>query len=165
VHEANAESSELAGSGIGALLGLAAVTRLARRVTEQAMIAMALLLVSLVAVGCAYWGTLPAQVVLALAIGAAGAMAQPSFDALIQGYVPPAGQGRAFAKFATRQQLVWVIGALLPVAFSIPIVPGDVAIAVLTAAGLLAYLIGRVAIRGRALPAVLGGSSGQPPLG
>lgn len=153
----------LAGSGAGALLGLAMVTRLARRVTEQAMIAFALLLVCLVAVGCAYWGTLPAQVVLALAIGIAGAIAQPSFDALIQGYVPQAGQGRAFAKFATRQQLVWVIGALLPVAFSIPIVPGDVAIAVLAGAGLLAYLVGRVAIRGRALPAVLGGGPGGPP--
>ena len=153
----------LAGSGAGALLGLAAVTRLAKRVTEQAMIAVALLVVALVAVGCAYWGTLPAQVVLALAIGMAGAMAQPSFDALIQGYVPPAGQGRAFAKFATRQQLVWVIGALLPVAFSIPIVPGDIAIAVLSGAGLLAYLVGRVAIRGRALPAVLGGGPLGPP--
>lgn len=143
----------LAAAGAGALLGLALVTRLARRTSEQAMIAGALLLVSLVAVGCAFWGSLLAQVVLALAIGMAGAMAQPSFDALIQTYVPPAGQGRAFAKFATRQQLVWVVGALLPVAFSIPIVAGDIAIAVLAGAGLLAYLVGRVAVRGRALPA------------
>ncbi|MEI7747381.1 MAG: hypothetical protein WCJ28_07560, partial [Actinomycetota bacterium] len=142
----------LVGSGVGALLGLAGVTRLARRMTEQLLLVLSLIMVSLGAVAAAYWGSLAGEVFLAAVIGAAGAIAQPSFDALIQAYVPQAGQGRAFAKFATRQQLIWVIGALIPVAFAIPIVPGDIAIAVISFSGMLAYVIGRVSMRGQALP-------------
>jgi len=73
----------------------------------------AIWLVSLAALIAAAWHTLLAQVFLALIIGISGAIGQPSFDALTQRYVAPAAQGRAFARFATRQQLVWVVGALI----------------------------------------------------
>jgi cobalamin synthase len=89
---------------------------------------------------------------LALIIGISGALGQPSFDALTQRYVAPAAQGRAFARFATRQQLVWVVGALIPVIIVFPLADGDVFIAVIAAVGGVFYLTSRRALRQRALP-------------
>jgi hypothetical protein len=66
--------------------------------------------------------------------------------------VPEDQQGRAFAKFATRQQLVWVIGALVPVVIALPLAAGDAVIAAAGAAGGLFYVTSRRALEHRALP-------------
>ena len=41
------------------------------------------------------------------------------FDAITQRNVAPGAQGRTFARFAVRQQLLWVVGALIPVAITL----------------------------------------------
>ena len=133
----------LGGSGIGALIGLSIVPRLRRVMMEPAMLMTALIAVSLGAVGAAYVGGLGIQILLALLIGIAGSVGQPSFDAMTQRYVPAAAQGRAFARFATRQQLIWVIGAVIPVAIVMPLVTGDIVIAVVTGGGAALYAVGR----------------------
>jgi hypothetical protein len=142
----------LAASGIGALLGLVAVARLRERLSEQQILLAAIWLIALIAVAAAYWGTLPAQALLALTVGVAGSLAQPSFDAMTQRFVPPANQGRAFARFATRQQLVWCFGAIIPVVVVLPFPAGDVVMAAVAGVGGLFYLTSRRALRGRALP-------------
>ncbi len=142
----------LGASGIGALIGLTLVPRLRQRLSEQQLLLGAIWLVSLAALIAAAWHTLLAQVFLALIIGISGALGQPSFDALTQRYVAPAAQGRAFARFATRQQLVWVVGALIPVIIVFPLADGDVFIAVIAAVGGVFYLTSRRALRQRALP-------------
>jgi hypothetical protein len=139
-------------SGIGALVGLVFVPRLRRVLSEQRMILAAIWLIALGAVGAAWWNTLFAQVVLAFVVGLAGSLAQPSFDALTQRLVPVEAQGRAFARFAMRQQMVWVVGAIFPVVFAIALQLGDVIMAVVGAAGGLFYVAGRRALRTRALP-------------
>jgi hypothetical protein len=62
---------------------------------------------------------------------------------MTQRYIPLSAQGRAFARFGMRQQLVWVVGSLIPViiAFSLP--QGDATMAVLAALGGLSYVSGR----------------------
>jgi hypothetical protein len=142
----------LAASGVGALLGLVLVARLRERFAEQQILLMAIWLMALVGVAAAAWGTLPAQVLLAMVVGIAGSIAQPSFDAMAQRYVPPAAQGRAFARFATRQQLVWCFGALIPVVVAIPFPAGDIVIAAVGGVGGLFYVTSRRALRTRALP-------------
>jgi Major Facilitator Superfamily len=142
----------LAASGIGAILGLVGVARLRERLSEQQILLVAIWLIGLIAVAAAYWGTLPAQALLALAVGVAGSLAQPSFDAMTQRYVPPANQGRAFARFATRQQLVWCFGALIPVVVTMPFPAGDMVMAAVAGVGGLFYVSSRRALRGRALP-------------
>jgi Transmembrane secretion effector len=134
----------LSASGIGALVGLSVVPRLRRWMREPQMITLALALVGLAAVGAAYVDDLWAQVGMAFFVGVAGAIGQPAFDAMTQRYVPVAAQGRAFARFATRQQLIWVIGALIPVAIALPFLGGDVVIAVIAFGGAVLYVIGRV---------------------
>jgi hypothetical protein len=142
----------LGGSGIGALLGLLAVSRLRQRLVEQQILLMAVWLIAAVALGCAFWGTAGAQVVLAFFVGLAGSLAQPSFDAMTQQLVPPAAQGHTFARFATRQQLVWVVGAIIPVVVAFPFPAGDAFMAVVGGAGGVFYVTSRRALRHRALP-------------
>lgn len=133
----------LGGSGIGALIGLSLVPRLRRWMGEPQMLLLALTMVCLGAIGAAYVGGLPIQIALAVLVGIAGAVGQPSFDAMTQRFVPVEAQGRAFARFATRQQLIWVLGALIPVAIALPFVGGDITIAIIAGGGALSYLIGR----------------------
>jgi hypothetical protein len=142
----------LAASGVGSLIGLTLVRRLRQWLTEPQLLLAAIWLVAAIAALAAVWAELPAQAMLALAIGIGGAWGQPSFDAITQRYVPVAEQGRAFARFATRQQLVWVAAALLPVIVSFPLPAGDVVIAASAGAGGLFYVTSRRAARYRALP-------------
>ena len=133
-----------AASGAGALLGLWLVSRLRRHLTEQALLASSLGLVAAAGATAAYVGSLGAQVALAGAAGVAGAVAQPSFDALTQRRIPQRAQGRVFARFAVRQQLAWVLGAVIPVAIAMPFVVGNAIIAAIAACSLLGYLLGRL---------------------
>jgi Na+/melibiose symporter-like transporter len=133
----------LAGSGAGAIVGLVLVGRLRKRMTEQQLLLCSLWLIAISAAGCAVWGTLLAQVVLAFMVGLCGAVAQPSFDAMTQRYIPLSAQGRAFARFGMRQQLVWVVGSLIPVIVAFTLPQGDATMAVLAALGGLSYVSGR----------------------
>jgi hypothetical protein len=137
----------LAASGAGAIVGLVLLGRLRSRMTEQQLLLSSLWLIAISSAGVAVWGTLVAQVVLAFMVGLAGALAQPSFDAMTQRYIPPAAQGRAFARFATRQQLIWVLGSLIPVVIAFRLPQGDAVMAALAAIGGLTYLSGRRALR------------------
>jgi MFS family permease len=133
----------LASAGVGAIVGLVLVGRLRKHLTEQQLLLSSLWLIAATAAGVAVWGGLFAQVVLAFVVGLSGAVAQPSFDSMTQRYIPLSAQGRAFARFGMRQQLVWVVGSLIPVivAFSLP--AGDATMAVLAGLGGLSYVSGR----------------------
>ena len=50
---------------------------------------------------------------MALAVGLAASAGKLAFDAIVQRDAPDANQGRSFARFETRFQLVWVAGAVL----------------------------------------------------
>ena len=76
-------------------------------------------------------------------VGLCGSVAQPSFDAMTQRYIPLSAQGRAFARFGMRQQLVWVVGSLIPLIIVFTLPQGDATMAVLAALGGLSYVTGR----------------------
>jgi hypothetical protein len=142
----------VAAGGLGSLLALGLLSRLRRTLTEQQIILGSVWLVALGAAGAAAWGTVMAQVLLALMVGFATSLALPSFNAVAQRHVPLSAQGRAFARFATRQQLVWVLGALVPVIVTLAFPAGDVVMAAVAGAGGVFYVTSRRALRGRALP-------------
>jgi hypothetical protein len=81
-----------------------------------------------------------------------GSTAKQAFDSIVQRDAPDANRGRTFARFETRFQLVWVIGALLPIIIPIPIVVGFALIALVAAVALIWYLIGLRQIRSGRLP-------------
>jgi hypothetical protein len=57
-----------------------------------------------------------AFLVVASAIAVGAAAGRVAFDSLVQRDAPDFARGRAFARFETRFQLVWVIGGVLAVA-------------------------------------------------
>ena len=150
----------LSASGVGAIVGLVLLGRLRKHMSEQQLLLSSLWLIAVSSAGVAIWGTLVAQVLLAFMVGLAGALAQPSFDAMTQRYIPQAAQGRAFARFATRQQLVWVLGSMIPVIVSFTLPQGDAVMAILAAIGGVTYVTGRRAVRS---PRVRKGVQGQQP--
>ncbi len=139
----------LVSSVAGALLGVVIVPRVRKVLSEPAMLAVSIWSVALAAVLVAAVGGIAIQALLAFVIGVASAASKPAFDALVQRYVPTAAQGRAFARFETRLQLVWVLGAFLPVVVSLPLISGDVVIAAVAAVTGLSYLTSRRALRHR----------------
>ena len=125
---------------VGAVIGVLLVGRIRRVLSEQQMLMASLWLVA--AAGLLGW-VFPRQglqALVAMAVGAAGAMAKPSFDALVQRHVRESDQGRAFARFETRLQLMWVIGSLVGVVLSLSIPAGNLVLAVVAAVGALSYM-------------------------
>lgn len=130
-------------SGIGALLGLALVTRVRNSLKESTLLALALLATGTGAAIASTHPTLVVQILLAGWLGLCAAVAQPTFDAITQRNVAPGAQGRTFARFAVRQQLLWVIGALIPVAMTMRFSVGDQLLAILTFVAGVVYGVGR----------------------
>jgi MFS family permease len=130
-------------SGIGSLGGLAFVTRMRNVLREPTLLTIALFTTGLGALFASLHPVLWVQVLLAGWIGLSGAIAQPSFDAITQRNVAPGAQGRTFARFAVRQQLLWVMGALIPVAIVLSFGVGDRLLAVLMLVASAVYPIGR----------------------
>ncbi len=133
----------LSSSAVGSLLGLGLVTRVRNAVAEATLLALAVLATGVGAAVASRHPTLITQTVLAGWLGLCAAVAQPSFDAITQRLVPTGAQGRTFARFAVRQQLLWVVGALIPVAVSLSFAAGDQFLAVVMLAGGVAYAVGR----------------------
>ncbi len=108
--------------------------------TEQQMLTAALWLVT--AAGLLGWllADRALQALVAVAVGAAGAVAKPSFDALVQRHVRESDQGRAFARFETRLQLMWVVGSLVGVVLSLSIPAGNLVLAGAAMLGALSYM-------------------------
>jgi len=130
-------------SGIGAMVGLAIVTRVRSALRESSLLTLALLLTGGGALLASMHHALGVQVALAGWLGLCGAIAQPSFDAITQEHVPAGAQGRTFARFAVRQQLLWVIGALIPVAVRLGFNAGDRLLAILMLVAGVIYGLGR----------------------
>lgn len=132
----------------GALVGVVLVAWIRRALQEQQMLAACLWVVVVAATLGAFFSSWWYQAVVAFAIGLAGAVAKPSFDALVQRHVRESNQGRAFARFETRFQLLWVVGSFVPVVLSLPVAAGDLCMAVAAAVGALVYMSSRRTVRG-----------------
>lgn len=131
----------------GSLVGVLLVSRIRRVLTEQQILMAGLCLVAIVAAVGSIESARLVQAVVAFALGVAGSISKPSFDALVQRTVAKSNQGRAFARFETRLQLVWVVGGFFPVVLTLPIPAGDVVISVVAAVGVVSYLSSRRAVR------------------
>ncbi len=137
----------LAISGVGALVGLGIVTRIRSAVPESTLLTIALLATGVGAGVASLSPSLISQTLLAGWLGACAAVVQPSFDAITQRHVAPGAQGRTFARFAVRQQLLWVLGAVIPVAITLGFSTGDRLLAVLMLVSGLVYGLGRHVVR------------------
>ncbi len=136
----------LGGLTAGALIGVLLVGRVRRVLTEQQMLVGSLWVVAPVAALGAIYPARWFVAVVALAVGLASAMAKPSFDALVQRHVRESDQGKAFARFETRFQLMWVLGSFVPVVLSLPVDAGCLVMALVAALGAVSYMSSRRAL-------------------
>ena len=137
----------------GTFLGNLVAPRLRRLVPEERMLMGALLVVAFVGLVAARLGTRPAVAVLAGTLGVAAAAAKVAFDSIVQRDAPDAARGRTFARFETRFQLLWVLGAAVPVIvtpLSRHIDLGMLVLAFAAAFAAFSYAVGRKAVAHRA---------------
>lgn len=133
----------LSASAVGSLVGLGLVTRVRNALAESSLLSLALFVTGLGVALASRHPTLIVQSAAAGWLGLGAAVVQPSFDAITQRLVPTGAQGRTFARFAVRQQLAWVLGALIPVAISLNFAAGDQFLALVLVAGGATYALGR----------------------
>ena len=140
----------------GNLIGAAAAPWLRARLQEELILAGATISVAVAAIMAMFFSTLhsrPAASLLAGVVGVAAGVAKLAFDALVQRHVPAATQGRAFGRFEAGFQLVWVVGALVPVVIEMSLRTGFLIVTVAAALAAVVYVVGsRLARLGR-LPA------------
>jgi len=146
----------LAASVVGNFAGALTAPLLRRHLREERMLAGVLLAVAVVALATAWTSGYAAAAVLAFVVGLAAGMGKLAFDAIVQRDAPDANQGRSFARFETRFQLVWVVGALIPVLIPAGVMSqrlGFLVIGGLAAFGAVTYVGGlRATARGEATP-------------
>jgi MFS family permease len=136
----------------GFFLGAVLAPRIRRAVSEEHMLMGSLTLVCGGGVACAVIGGLPAAALLSMLVGGTSSSAKQAFDAIVQRDAPDANRGRSFARFETRFQLFWVIGAIIPVVVAIPAELGYVVVAGVAGFAIVSYVLGMSQVR-----------SGRPP--
>ena len=133
----------LVATGIGGLTGALLSPRIRQNVREERILAGVLGLVGLVGTAAALLGELGGAMLIAFAVGLAAQMGKQAFDAIVQRDAPEANLGRSFARFESRFQLVWVVGALIPVVVPLPARLGFVFIAAASMFAAVSYWYGR----------------------
>jgi hypothetical protein len=116
------------------------VAPFARRfLREETLLTSALAVVGAVSLfACVGPGRLAVGAV-ALVLGTGANAGRQAFDSLVQRDAPDVERGRLFARFETRFQLSWVLGALLAVATEPPLWAGFLIVGVVTVIAALSY--------------------------
>ena len=146
----------VAASAIGALIGAVAAPLLRRLVREEYLLGGVLTIASAVGFFATFPGDRMAVLAFVMSVGFAAGLGKLSFDAIVQRDAPRANQGRSFARFETRFQLFWVLGALIPVIAPngvLPLRAGLIILALSSGIAAFLYLGGLIALaRGKRTP-------------
>jgi hypothetical protein len=137
---------------LGFFCGAVAAPRLRRYASEDRILVGALMVTAVGGLVTAVLGGLVGAALLSMLVGATGSASKQAFDAILQRDAPDANRGRSFARFETRFQLVWVLGALLPIIVPIPAQAGFLIVAVVTGTAAAWYLIGQRRVRQGRMP-------------
>jgi MFS family permease len=97
----------------GSTFGAAIADKLRQRLGESRIILGGTIAVAAVAAFAMLFGTRWSGAVVAGVLGVAASASRLAFDSIIQRDQPQSGRGAAFARFETRFQLAWVLGALV----------------------------------------------------
>ena len=146
----------VASSALGAFIGAISAPQLRRLVKEEYLLGGVLTIAAVVGVFATFPGDRTAVLAFVLAVGFAAGLGKLSFDAIVQRDAPTVNQGRSFARFETRFQLFWVLGALIPVTAPngvLPLRAGLLILALSSGSAAFLYLGGLIALaRGKRTP-------------
>lgn len=145
-------------TGVGMLVGSVAAPVLRRSMAEERMLMASLAAAVVVTLVAARYDGLGGAALVAATTAVVSTCGKLGFDSIVQRDAPDANRGRSFAKFEVRFQLVWVIGAMVPVVVSIPQQVGFLFVAGTAGFALFSYIAGQRAAHRAHLDRV----SGQP---
>lgn len=132
-------------SVLSGLIGAAVAPRIRHATSEENMLTGVLALVFVAAIAALVIGQVVGAAIVSSAVGFAGSAGKLAFDSILQRDAPDANRGRSFAKFETRFQVTWVIGAFIPVAVKMPAYVGFVLVLVISGSAGVSYVVGRLA--------------------
>ncbi|MDH4146292.1 MAG: hypothetical protein OEY23_14115, partial [Acidimicrobiia bacterium] len=104
-----------AGGSVGSFVGTYVAPRLRRRVDEQSMLTVGLLVATVFAFVAALRVHGVTAFLLTFALGTGGSVGRRAFDGVVQTEAPHARRGQAYAGLETRLELAWVGGAIVAV--------------------------------------------------
>ncbi len=129
-------------SVIGGLVGSITAPKLRARINEERMLLGALLVTTAAAILGLWSGGISGALLVGFAVGLSVSSGKLAFDSIVQRDAPDANYGRSFARFETRFQLMWVIGALIPVIFTLPARLGFGVLAIAAGFAAISYMFG-----------------------
>jgi len=129
-------------SVIGGLVGSITAPKLRARISEERMLLGALLVTTAAAILGLWSGGISGALLVGFAVGLSVSSGKLAFDSIVQRDAPDANYGRSFARFETRFQLMWVIGALIPVIFTLPARLGFLVLAIAAGFAAISYMFG-----------------------
>ena len=119
-----------AASVSGGLIGTIVSPALRRRLRrDEPLLVIALTVACVVCALAAIVNSRPGEIAAVFAVALGANIGRQSFDSVLQRDAPEAARGRAFARFETVFQLVWVVGALIAVVFQPSLGVGLIALA------------------------------------
>ena len=127
---------------MGMLGGSLVAPRLRKSTPEENILLGVLALAVITALFGSWAGDLTAAAIVAMSVGFAASAGKLAFDSIVQRDAPDANYGRTFARFETRFQLIWVVGAIIPVALKIPARFGFLLIACAAGFAAVSYFLG-----------------------
>ena len=146
----------------GFFAGSLIVPRLRRVITEERILVGSLIVTSVAGLVTAFIGGLGGAALLSMMLGVTSCSAKQAFDSIVQRDAPDANRGRSFAKFETRFQMIWVIGALIPIIIPIPSALGFGLIAIAASIAVALYLVGLRNVRAGRVPVARKGVLRRP---
>jgi len=128
------------------LAGAAAAPKIREHTQEENLLSGSLVIVLVGSLLSVLLDDVIGAALLGASVGFSAAVGKLAFDSILQRDAPDANRGRAFAKFETRFQVMWVVGALIPVWVTFkPIYLGFLGIGGMAFFALASYTIGRMA--------------------
>ena len=137
-----------AASMAGNFLGVIAAPQIRKSQREEVIVASALVVPAVFALLGAFVGGGFGFVLTGFAIAIGAGAGRLGFDSLLQRDGPDAARGRAFAKFETRFQIVWVVGAMFGI-IPFAVQAGLFLLAAVLAFAAVSYVAALRAARGR----------------
>ncbi len=130
------------GAGIGSLVGARLAPALRRRIPEERIVVSVLGATAVVGAFAVWNGTIFGAFLLSATVAFSASAGKLAFDSLVQRDAPDANYGRSFARFEARFQLMWVIGAFVPVILPLSLQLGFALITIAAAAVAASYVAG-----------------------
>ncbi len=139
-------------AALGSLLGALIAPALKRRLREEGILAVALMIAGVTGVLVGRSFSVSTAALLVGIFGLASGAGKVAFDAIVQRDTPPAARGWAFARFESVLQVAWVLGALIPLGPSIPSGTGVLLAGVGATLLAIVYTLGRRRVSATRLP-------------